>query len=165
MKVLLKVLITIIFLVSTLLGMAFVSGNSDNAESMRQNEAAMQAASAIAKMFGAGEALGDIPTEADYKNALYIDFFFMVICVFGIVFAFVRSKMGGLIVAGLIGISAILLYVMQPVLNGTEFQNANSDKTFALVVMLIALAGVGLLVLLKTQFSNKAVQPLPTEFS
>jgi hypothetical protein len=156
MKTLLKVLITIILVISVLLGLLFSYTNSENVAEVEANEATFGALSTLANMVGQGDTVGDIPTAADYQRAVYVDVIFFLACIVGIVFTFLRKKTAGLIVAGVVGLMAILMYVLQPSLNGEAFQDSNSDKQFALGICLATLFAVGLLVLLKLKFSHVA---------
>jgi hypothetical protein len=156
MKIFLKIAITFLLGISMLLGMLFTSTNSDNAEELDQNSVGIDLLSSIATMAGQSSTIGDVPTAADFRRAVYFDVAFFIACLVGIVFGFINKKNAGLIVAGVVGVCALLFYFMQPSFDGIAFQNENSDKAFSLGVAVTALIGAGLLALLKFQFTDPA---------
>lgn len=157
MKILLKVVITFLLFFSMLFGMLFSYTNTENAKDLKNSEAAIEALGTLANMFGAGSQMDGIPTAADYQTAVYIDVVFFLMCIVGIVFTFLKAKKAGLIVAGILGVMAILFFAMQPMLKGAAFEGENDDKTLALVFAITAFIGAALLGLLKYKFSGTAV--------
>ncbi|MEY3442168.1 MAG: hypothetical protein RLZZ519_449 [Bacteroidota bacterium] len=154
MKILLKIVITFLLFFSMLFGMLFSYTNTENAKDLKNSEALIGAMGAVADMLGAGSQMDGIPTASDYQTAVYIDVVFFLMCIVGIVFTFLKAKKGGLIVAGILGVMAILFFAMQPMLKGAAFEGENDDKTLALAFAITAFIGAALLGLLKFKFTG-----------
>lgn len=159
MKTFLKIAITFLLGISMLLGLLFTVTNTDNAEELDQNSVGIGLLSSLATMAGQGSTIGDLPTAADFRRAVYFDVAFFMACLVGIVFGFINKKNAGLIVAGVVGVCALLFYFMQPSFDGAAFQNDNSDKAFSLGVAVTAIVGAGLMALLKLKFTDPASAP------
>jgi drug/metabolite transporter (DMT)-like permease len=98
---------------------------------------------------GMDTGIGKLPTAGQYHAASAVDALFALSCVVGIVFAFLRGKTAGMVVAGVIAVLAILMIVLQPSFDGAALQEENSDKVLATVIGIIGLVGAGLLLALK----------------
>lgn len=152
MKILLKVFITLSLVISLFGSLLLTIRNGREASNSAENSAVETMTGGIAALRGL---VGDIPSEGEWRTGMILSVVLLLSSLVGIVATYLKNNKIGLIVAGLVGVSAVLLMIMQPELTGSLMAD-NNPKPVANVVCIIAIIGAVLLGVLKGVMSKPA---------
>lgn len=144
MKTLLKVFITLSLVISLLGSVLLTIRNGREAGNSSENAAV----EAIGGLGGLHSLIGDMPSAGEWQTGMILSVLLLISSLVGIVATYLKNNKIGLIVAGLIGVSAVLLMILQPALNGALLQD-NNPKPVANVVCIIGIIGAIMLGALK----------------
>lgn len=84
----------------------------------------------------------ELPSAGAFKTAGMLSLLLAGFAVFGIVATFLKKPILGKVAPGLLALGAILLFVLQPSLDGGSLGGAN-PKTLAMIMAAFALVGAG----------------------
>lgn len=152
MKILLKILITIAFVGSLLGGLALTVKNSNEAASFAKHESEIAALEGLANALGGGSELSNLPTAGKFRFAMVLSILLALFSLVGVIAAFLKGKMMGLVAAVLVFVAALLLIIFEPSVGGLR----GDPKPVAMTVGIIGIVGAALLGLLKVVFSKPA---------
>ena len=152
MKTLLKVFITLALVISLFGSLLLTIRNGREAGSSSEN-AAVEAIGGIGGLRGL---IGEMPSQGAWQTGMILSVVLLLSSLVGIVATYLKNNKIGLVMAGLIGVSAVLLMILQPAITGSLFQD-NNPKPVANVVCVIAIIGAIMLGLLKGMLDKPKV--------